>query len=113
MYKIYHNARCKKSRAGLDYLKGKTNNIEVREYLKVPLTKEELNDILSKTGLKVSDLIRTQEDYYKKEIKGKGLDDEKLFQEIIGNPKLLQRPIVLINNQGVLAQPPEKIDEII
>lgn len=34
MYTIYHNPRCKKSRAGLQYATEKKMELQVREYLK-------------------------------------------------------------------------------
>ncbi len=34
MITIYHNPRCKKSRAGLHYLQIKTSDIKIVEYLK-------------------------------------------------------------------------------
>jgi len=38
MIKIYHNPRCKKSRAGLQYLQEKGIEPEIIEYLKNPLS---------------------------------------------------------------------------
>lgn len=113
MLKIYHNPRCKKSREGLSFLQEKTAAIEIVEYLKEGLSEEILKEILLKTNLKPFDLIRTQEDVYKKELKGKKFSDEEWIKIIIENPKLLQRPIVVGQHKAVLAQPPEKSEEVI
>ena len=48
MYTIYHNPRCKKSRAGLQYVQERTNDYKVVEYLKNPLTEKELETLLMK-----------------------------------------------------------------
>jgi arsenate reductase (glutaredoxin) len=112
MMTIYHNPRCSKSRAGLKYLE--ENNIEhkVHLYLQDHLSVEELSTLLKQTGLDAVDLVRKQEDYYKKELKGKEFTTEKWLQILAENPKLLQRPIVQKDHKAVLAQPPEKIDEL-
>ena len=112
MMTIYHNPRCSKSRAGLKYLE--ENNIEhkVHLYLQDHLSVEELSTLLKQTGLDAVDLVRKQEDYYKKELKGKEFTTEKWLQILADNPKLLQRPIVQEGKKAVLAQPPEKIDEL-
>ncbi|MCK5029130.1 MAG: hypothetical protein KAR57_05815, partial [Bacteroidales bacterium] len=70
-YKIYHNARCRKSRGGLQYLEGKGIKPEIVEYLKdKPFTEESLKEILDKLGLLPQNLIRTQEADYKLNYKG-------------------------------------------
>jgi arsenate reductase (glutaredoxin) len=112
MLKIYHNPRCRKSREGLEYLKSKTPDFEVVEYLKEGLTRELLKEILLKTNLSPKELVRTQEEIYKKELKSKQFTDEEWVDILIENPKLLQRPIIVGKHKAVLAQPSEKADEL-
>ena len=111
--KIYHNPRCAKSRAGLDYLKGKNVEFEICDYLKNGLTLEDMKEILLKTNLKPVDLVRTQEDYFKKELKGKHFTDDEWVKIIIESPKLLKRPIVVARLKAVVAIPVENIDVLI
>ena len=113
MIKIYHNPRCKKSRAGLAYLEGKTNDFQIVKYLDNPLTFEQLKELFAKTSKNPEDLIRKQEDYYKKNIKGKNLSKDKLIREMVNNPKLIARPIIESGDKAVLAEPPEELDKII
>lgn len=110
MTTIYHNPRCKKSRAGLAYLMEKEKDVRIREYLKEPLTPEELKEIMEMTGLEAYELIRTREEAYRQNLKGKNLSPEEWMQVILENPKLLKRPIVLRGKKGVWADPPEQID---
>ena len=113
MLKIYHNPRCSKSRAGLKFIIDNSLQHEVIDYLKQNLTSNQIKELIAKTGLKPIDLVRTHEDYYKKNLKGKTFTDEEWCKILSENPKLLYRPIVLNNNKAVLAQPPEKINEIL
>ncbi|MCF6333372.1 MAG: arsenate reductase (glutaredoxin) [Draconibacterium sp.] len=111
--KIYHNPRCSKSRAGLQYLEEKGYDIEVKKYLVEGITKTELKEIISKTGKNPFDFVRTQEADYKANFKGKNFSDEEWINILVENPKLLQRPIVVNGNKAVLANPPENVEEII
>jgi len=108
--KVFHNTRCKKSRAGLEYLKEKTNDYEIVEYLKEGLSKKDLEEILLKTNLRPEDLVRTQEAYFKKELKGKNFNRDEWVTIISENPKLLQRPVVVGKHKAVIGDPAENID---
>ncbi len=111
--KIYHNPRCSKSRAGLQYLEEKGYDVEVIKYLANGITKEEITDIIAKTNRKPFDFIRTQEADYKANYKGKDFSDDEWIDILVENPKLLQRPIVVNGDKAVLANPPENVDSII
>ena len=113
MLKIFHNPRCKHSRAGLEYLKSKTSDFEVRLYLKQPLTKDEVKEILLKSNLKPDQLVRKQEDYFKKSLKNKNFTTDEWIKIIVDNPNLIQRPIVVGKLKAIVAIPPEEVDILI
>jgi len=113
MVTIYHHPKCKKSREALDYLKSRTSQIKVREYLCDLLTPGELDEILLKSGLKPFDFIRKQEEIFKRELKGRHFTDEEWKRIILENPKLLIRPIVVGKYKAVVAQPAERADEVL
>ncbi len=110
---VYHNARCSKSREVLEILTKKGIETEVVEYLKKPLTKKVLKDLLMKLNLKPIDIVRTNEDIFKKKFKGKNFKDEEWIQILIENPTLLQRPIVVDEYKAVIARPAESVLEFI
>jgi len=107
MLKIYHNPRCRKSRAGLNFLLDNKLSFEVIDYMRNPLTQKEVAQLIALTGLKPEALVRTQEDHYKKNLKGKLLTDEQWISEITRNPALLKRPIIVKGDQAIWADPPE------
>ncbi|MFC2086391.1 arsenate reductase family protein [Bacteroidota bacterium] len=113
MLKIYHNTRCRKSRAGLDYVLAKGIDYEIIEYLKKPLSETELADLINKTGKKPIELVRTQEEIYKKNYKGKNLSDDEWIKVLAENPKLIQRPIIVNGNKAVLGDIVENIDTLL
>ena len=112
MVTIYHNPRCKKSRAGLQYLQSKTDDIQIVEYLKNPLTEEELKKLLMLLNKKPQEMIRTQEAVYKQQFKGKNFTDDEWVKIMVENPKLIKRPVVVKGNKAVWGDPPEEIDKL-
>jgi len=69
MITIYHNPRCKKSRAGLQFIADKTTDFEIKEYLKEDaFTVESLTQVLNQLGKSPMEMIRKQEEVFKKEI---------------------------------------------
>lgn len=112
MIKIYHNPRCRKSRAGLQYLEGKGVEFEVVEYLKNEISEEELKDVLIKMNVTPSEIIRTQEEIYKKQFKGKNFTDEEWIKILIENPKLIKRPLIVKGYKAVWADPPENMEKL-
>jgi arsenate reductase (glutaredoxin) len=113
MIRIYHNPRCRKSRAGLEYLQDKTGEFETIDYIKMGVSPEEIREILAKMNTSASNLVRTQEDYYKKMLKGKDIQDEEWISILSENPRLIQRPIIVTEHKAVLGQPPENIDKLL
>lgn len=113
MIKIHHNPRCKKSREGLEYLKSKDVDFEVHNYFKMPFTEPELKNLLMKLNWKPLELIRTQEEVFRKQYKGRKFKDEEWIKIMVENPRLIQRPIVEKTYKAILAQPPDKIDELL
>lgn len=110
--RIFHNPRCRKSRAGLEYLRGKTDNVEVIDYIRDGLRREDVELIIRLLGIKPAELVRTQEEYYKKELKGKSISDQEWPVIISGNPKLLRRPVVIKGDKAVIGDPAENIDKL-
>ncbi len=108
-YTIYHNPRCSKSRAGLEFLNDKKLNFEIVDYLKTGLDAAELKLLFAKIGKSPKEMIRTHEEIFKTQFAGKNFTDDEWIQIIAENPKLLQRPIVVRGNKGVLANPIENL----
>ena len=113
MFKIYHNPQCKKSRAGLQYLQQKDIKFEIREYLKNLLKEKELVQLLVKLNKKPLEIIRTQEEYFKKKLKGKNFNDHEWVRILVENPRLIQRPIIETDYKAVIGDPVENIDIIL
>jgi len=110
---IYHNPRCSKSRAGLQYLEENGYEVEVKNYMKDGLTREEIMCIMEKTHLSAFDLVRINEELYRKEYKNKDISEDQWITILVENPRLLRRPVVINGKKAVLAQPPEAIEKLL
>ena len=110
----YHNPKCSKSRQGLEILKDKKIVITIKKYLEDGLKKDEIKYILSKLGLTPIDIIRTKEKVFlENDLGNKNLTDDQLIDEIVKNPILLERPILVHNDKAIIGRPPENLKKII
>jgi arsenate reductase (glutaredoxin) len=112
MLTIYHNARCSKSREGLQILKDSGKDFKVREYLKEPLSEAELLEILQHLKIAPIQLVRTQEKLWKENFKDRDLNDEELVRVMAEHPKLIERPVVVKDDQAVIGRPPSRINDL-
>lgn len=112
MVKIYHNARCSKSRSACEILKDHNVEAEVIEYLKTPPTETEIGQILEKLGMKASEVVRKTEGLYKSNFAGKEYSESEWTRILSENPILIERPIIVHGNKAVIGRPPEKVLEL-
>ena len=107
--KIYHNSRCSKSRKALEILKINNIEFEIIEYIKDNLTKSQLQDLINKLGINPIGLVRKNEQIWKENFKNKELTSDEIIQILSDNPKLIERPIVELNDKAIIGRPPENI----
>ena len=81
----------------------------VIEYLKTPPNVKELNNICKTLGKRPKDIIRKGEKEYK-ELKFDKMDsDDDLLKAMVRHPKLIERPIVIRGEKGIIGRPPENV----
>lgn len=113
MITIYHNPRCKKSRAGLQALESFTKDFELKLYLSdQPFTVASLSQALKKLGKKPEEMIRKQEAVFKEKFKGKAFSDKEWVKHMVDNPKLIHRPIIIKDDKAVLGDPAENVSQL-
>lgn len=110
MYTLYHNNRCSKSREALALLEQKKVEFTIRNYLDVPLSASELSLLIQALQLPIRSLMRTKEPQYKElGLDNQALTDAQLFDALLKNPKLLERPILQKQAQAVIGRPCENL----
>jgi arsenate reductase len=107
---IWHNPRCSKSRETLELLKKKGVAPTIREYLKEPPSKAEIEKLLDLVGGDPTALIRDGEAEFKALGKRKAdLGRADIVKAIAAHPVLLQRPIVVSGRRAAVGRPPEAV----
>ncbi|KAB7886232.1 arsenate reductase (glutaredoxin) [Poseidonibacter ostreae] len=107
---IWHNPRCSKSRNALNLIEEKKINKKVFKYLEENPSKEQITNVLKLLKISAKELLRTGEKVYK-ELDLKNVDNEdELITAMYENPKLIERPIIIIANEAVIARPIENME---
>jgi len=111
--KIYHNPHCRKSRETLTLLEEKGQKPEIILYLENPPTKKELTKIIEMLDIKPIQLIRKGEPIFKEKYKGQDLSDKEWLNAMRENPKLIERPIVVVGNKAIIGRPPSNVLDLL
>jgi arsenate reductase len=109
MIQVYHNQRCGKSRNCLLFLKDSNIEYEIINYLETPPTFEELKVLLQKLNFSPIDLVRQKEKIWIEKYKGINLSEEEVIQAMVENPILIERPIVIKDDQATIGRDLDKI----
>ena len=90
-------------------------SFEIIEYLKKSIDKMTIQNILDALNINAIDLVRKNEKQFKDlSLSQDQLDnDDLLINLIIKYPKIMQRPIIIKNDKGVIGRPPENIYKIL
>ena len=112
--KIYHNPKCGTSRNTLALIENAGIQPQVIEYLKTPLSKQELKALISQMGVPVRDVIRAKEPLYLElKLDDERLSDDALLDAMVANPILINRPIVVTDKGVKLCRPSELVLDIL
>jgi arsenate reductase len=106
--KIYHNPRCSKSRATLALLTERSVDFDVVDYLQTPPSKAKLRELKAKLGAPALAMVRTDEPEFRA-YAGRTLSDDEIFDLLVAQPRLLQRPIVELGPKARIGRPPERV----
>ena len=111
---LYHNPRCSKSRAALALLEARGLTPTIVHYLETPPSVEQLRELLRKLGLPARQLLRSGEEQYSAlNLADSSLSEEQLLSAMAAQPKLIERPILLVGNRAVSGRPTEKLLELL
>lgn len=108
MLTIYHNPRCSKSRETLQLIEAAGQDVKVVEYLKTPLSKNDIEVLLGLLNIEPIAMMRTKEAEFKAQ-NLQGTDNDTLINAMVDTPKLIERPIVTSGDKAVIGRPPENV----
>jgi arsenate reductase len=111
---IYHNPMCGTSRKTLEILRDSGADVSVREYLKQPPSREELQNLYKRAGISPRDGLRAKEPLAAElGLTKPDATDDRILDAMIAHPILIERPIVETVNGVRLCRPQDKVREIL
>ncbi|MBS0643238.1 MAG: arsenate reductase (glutaredoxin) [Proteobacteria bacterium] len=111
---IYHNPNCSTSRNVLAMIRESGQEPKIIEYLKTPPSKVELQDLITRAGLKPSEAVRRkQAQFGEMGLDKPGVTEEQILDAMAVTPILIERPIVVTDKGVRLCRPKEKVQEIL
>ena len=111
---LYHNRRWGKSRKAVLLLEQNNIDFKIVEYLKNPLSVDEILTISEKLDKRPKDFIRRIEGDFKENNIISHIDDDKMLALSIEKfPKIMERPIFVNGNKAIIGRPPENVLSIL
>ena len=112
MIYLYHNPRCSKSRETLALIEQLAQErqlpINVIDYLKTPLTADQIGQLLDELQGDVQAMLRPNEDEYTA-LHLAHADRARAIEALVAHPKIMQRPIVSFQGKAAIGRPPEHV----
>jgi len=111
---IYHNPECGTSRNTLGLIRNSGAEPEVIRYLENPPSRVELSGLITRMGIGVRDLLRTNtEPYVRLGLDNPDISDDELLDAMLAYPILINRPIVVTPLGAALCRPSERVLDLL
>jgi arsenate reductase len=111
---IYHNPMCGTSRKTLEILRDSGFDVWIREYLKNPPTRQELQSLYDRAGITPREGLRAKEPLAAElGLTNPAVDNDAILDAMLANPILIERPLVETAKGVRLCRPQDKVREII
>ena len=105
---ITFNSKCGTARNVLEMVRAAGIEPTIIEYLKTPLTRDEIQALVKKLDVPVRDIVRAKEPFYA-ELNLEQADDAALLDAMAAHPILFNRPIVITPKGAKLCRPSETV----
>ncbi|RMF30418.1 MAG: arsenate reductase [Candidatus Nitrosothermus koennekii] len=103
--KVYYYNRCQTCRKTIDKLKKEGEELELREFFKDRLTKEEIKQLLKMANISPKDALRKRDKMYKElGLDKKDYDDEHIIELMVKYPSLIARPIIIKDGKAFIRE---------
>ena len=107
---IYHNPACGTSRNTLEMIRKAGIEPTIIEYLKTPPTRDELVALIDAMPITARELLRKKgTPYHDLGLDNPDLTDDQLIDAMMAHPILINRPIVISDQEVNLCRPSEKV----
>ncbi|HEY4941948.1 MAG TPA: arsenate reductase (glutaredoxin) [Rhizomicrobium sp.] len=111
---IYHNPKCGTSRNALAAIRAAGHEPRIVEYLKTPLSRDEIKGLLARLHLSVRDIVRKKEPLFAElGLDERDVGEDEILDAMVEHPILLNRPIVLTPKAARLCRPSEMVNDLL
>lgn len=107
---VLHNNSCSTSRHAVEEVAAAGLDTQIVQYLKKPLTRVELLDLMAKLEDPAADLVRKDPFF-----KGLDLDPDDyttpdaVADLLVEHPRLMQRPVLVRGDRAIIGRPKDRI----
>lgn len=103
--KVYYYERCKTCKNIIERFKNEGQTIELREFFKDRLSKEEIKELLRLANISAKDALRKRDKLYKElELDKKDYSEDELIDLMFKHPSLIARPIILKDGKAFIRE---------
>ncbi len=111
---IYHNPSCGTSRKTLEILREAGCDVRIREYLKDPPSRDELQRLYDRAGISPRDGLRAKEPLaHELGLNRAEVTDAEVLAAMMAHPILIDRPLVETDKGARLCRPQDVVREIL
>jgi len=107
---VFHHAQCSTSKHALTVAEELGADVEVVQYLKQPLSRDELLHLLGKLEDSPADLVRKDSFF-----RDQGLDaadyttPEAVADLLVQHPRLMERPVLVRGDRAIIGRPKDRV----
>ena len=107
---LLHNPNCSTSKGAVEVAREAGADVEVVQYLKTPLTRDQLLELIGKLEDPPADLVR-KDPYFKEQ----GLDaadyvtPDAVADLLVEHPRLMQRPVLVRGDKAIIGRPKDRV----
>ena len=107
---VFHNSTCSASRHALGDLTDNGYDVEVVQYLKTPLDRAALLDLIDKLEDPPEDLVRKDAFFTAQRLNaGDYKTPDQVADLLVEHPRLMQRPVIVKGERAIIGRPRERV----
>lgn len=107
---ILHNPNCSTSRSALADAEVGGVDVDVVQYLKHPLGRDELLDLMGKLEDPPADLVR-KDGFFKDQglVESDYTSPDQVADLLVEHPRLMQRPVLIRGDRAIIGRPKDRV----
>lgn len=111
---LYHNTACSTSRHALDRVAESGVPVDVVPYLKSPLTRQQLLELIGMLEDPAEDLVRKDPFFTRQGLRAEDYrTPEQVADLLVRFPRLMQRPVLVRDGRAIIGRPKSRVDEFL